>query len=94
MKRVVYVRPEGLSVPKEVYGAKLTPEQQKSLLEGKPTRVEGMTHPGEKKLVDALVQLDPLKKAFVFRDTTARQVPEQVIAQAHTPSVRRQGVRM
>ena len=94
MKRVVYVRPEGLSVPKEVYGAKLTPEQQKSLLEGRPTRVEGMTHPGEKKLVDALVQLDPLKKAFVFRDTTARQVPEQVIAQAQTPSVRRQGARM
>jgi hypothetical protein len=94
MKRVVYVRPEGLSVPKEVYGAKLTTEQQKSLLEGKPTRVEGMTHPGEKKLVDALVQLDPLKKAFVFRDTTARQVPEQVIAQAQTPPTRRQGVRM
>jgi hypothetical protein len=94
MKRVVYVRPEGLSVPKEVYGAKLTLEQQKSLLEGRPTRVEGMTHPGEKKLVDALVQLDPLKKAFVFRDTTARQVPEQVIAQAQTPSVRRQGVRI
>ena len=92
MKRVVYVRPEGLSVPKEVYGAKLSPEQQKSLLEGKPTRVEGMTHPGEKKLVDALVQLDPLKKAFVFRDTTPRQVPEQVIAQ--TPPTRRQGVRM
>jgi len=92
MKRVVYVRPEGLSVPKEVYGAKLTTEQQKSLLEGKPTRVEGMTHPGEKKLVDALVQLDPLKKAFVFRDTTARQVPEQVIVQ--TPPARRQGVRM
>jgi hypothetical protein len=94
MKRVVYVRPEGLSVPKEVYGAKLTTEQQKSLLEGKPTRVEGMTHPGEKKLVDALVQLDPLKKAFVFRDTTARQVPEQVIVQAQTPPTRRQGVRM
>jgi hypothetical protein len=94
MKRVVYVRPEGLSVPKEVYGAKLSPEQQKSLLEGKPTRVEGMTHPGEKKLVDALVQLDPLKKAFVFRDTTARQVPEQVIAQAQTPPARRQGMRM
>jgi hypothetical protein len=94
MKRVVYVRPEGISVPKEVYGAKLTTEQQKSLLEGKPTRVEGMTHPGEKKLVDALVQLDPLKKAFVFRDTTARQVPEQVIAQAQTPPTRRQGVRM
>jgi len=91
MKRVVYVRPEGLSVPKEVYGAKLTTEQQKSLLEGKPTRVEGMTHPGERKLVDALVQLDPLKKAFVFRDTTARQVPEQVIAQAQTPPTRRQG---
>jgi len=94
MKRVVYVRPEGLSVPKEVYGAKLSPEQQKSLLEGKPTRVEGMTHPGEKKLVDALVQLDPLKKAFVFRDTTARQVPEQVIAQAQNPPTRRQGARM
>jgi hypothetical protein len=94
MKRVVYVRPEGLSVPKEVYGAKLSPEQQQSLLEGKPTRVEGMTHPGEKKLVDALVQLDPLKKAFVFRDTTARQVPEQVIAQAQTPPTRRQGMRM
>lgn len=92
MKRVVYVRPEGLSVPKEVYGAKLSPEQQKSLLEGKPTRVEGMTHPGEKKLVDALVQLDPHRKAFVFRDTKARQVPEQVIAQ--TPPKRRQGVRM
>jgi hypothetical protein len=94
MKRVVYVRPEGLSVPKEVYGAKLTAEQQKSLLEGRPTRVEGMTHPGEKKLVDALVQLDPLKKAFVFRDTTARQVPEQVIAQVQNPPTRRQGVRM
>ena len=94
MKRVVYVRPEGLTVPKEVYGAKLSTEQQKSLLEGKPTRVEGMTHPGEKKLVDALVQLDPLKKAFVFRDTTARQVPEQVITQAQTPPTRRQGVRM
>jgi hypothetical protein len=92
MKRVVYVRPEGLSVPKEVYGAKLSPEQQKSLLEGKPTRIEGMTHPGEKKLVDALVQLDPLKKAFTFRDTTPRQVPEQVINQA--PPTRRQGVRM
>ena len=94
MKRVVYVRPEGLSVPKEVYGAKLSAEQQKSLLEGKPTRVEGMTHPGENKLVDALVQLDPLKKAFVFRDTTARQVPEQIIAQAQTPPARRQSVRM
>ena len=94
MKRVVYVRPEGLTVPKEVYGAKLTPEQQKSLLEGKPTRVEGMTHPGQQKLVDALVQLDPLRKAFVFRDTTPRQVPEQVITQAQTLPTRRQGVRM
>jgi len=94
MKRVVYVRPEGLTVPKEVYGAKLSPEQQKSLLEGKPTRVEGMTHPGQQKLVDALVQLDPLRKAFVFRDTTPRQVPEQVITQAQTPPTRRQGMRM
>lgn len=94
MKRVVYVRPEGLSVPKEVYGAKLSPEQQKSILEGKPTHVEGMTRPGEKQLVDALVQLDPLKRTIVFRDTKPRQVPEQVIAQAQTPPTRRQGVRM
>ena len=94
MKRVVYVRPEGLSVPEQVYGAKLSLEQQKSILEGKPTRVEGMTRPGEKQLVDALVQLDPLKRAIVFRDTKPRQVPEQVIAQAQTPPTRRQGVRM
>lgn len=94
MKRVVAVRPEGITLPKEVYGAKLSPEQHKSLLEGKPTRVEGMTRPGEKQLVDALVQLDPIKRAFVFRDTTPRQVPEQVITQAQTPPTRRQGMRM
>ena len=94
MKRVVAVRPEGITLPREVYGAKLSPEQHKLLLEGKPTRVEGMTRPGEKQLVDALVQLDPLKRAFVFRDTTPRPVPEQVIAQAQTSPTRRPGVRM
>jgi len=94
MRRVVAVRPEGISVPKEVYGVKLSPEQHKTLLEGKPARIEGMTHPGEKKLVDSLVQLDPLKRALVFRDTKSRQVPEHVITQAQTPPPRRQGVRM
>lgn len=91
MKRVVAVRPEGISVPKEVYGVKLSAEQQKSLLEGKPARIEGMTHPGAKQLVDALVQLDPLARKLVFRDTKPRQVPEQVVTQA---PARRQGVRM
>jgi hypothetical protein len=94
MKRVVYVRPEGISLPKEVYGARLSPAQQKSLLEGKPTRVEGMSRPGEKQLVDALVQLDPLKKAFTFRDTTPRQAPEQVVIPDQTPPARRLGARM
>jgi len=91
MKRVVAVRPEGISVPKEVYGVKLSAEQQKSLLEGKPARIEGMTHPGAKQLVDALVQLDPLARKLVFRDTKPRQVPEQVVTQAPE---RRQGVRL
>jgi hypothetical protein len=87
MKRVVYVRPEGIQLPQEVYGARLSPAQQQSLREGRPTRVEGMTHPGDKQLVDALVQLDPLKKAFTFRDTMLRH--EQVIGPSPTLAARR-----
>lgn len=93
MKRVVAVRPEGISVPKEVYGVKLSAEQQKSLLEGKPARIEGMTHPGAKQLVDALVQLDPLARKLVFRDTKPCPEQGQKITQVQEPT-RRRGVRV
>ena len=92
MKRVVAVRPEGITLPQEVYGVKLSPEQQKSLLEGKPARIEGMTQPGAKQLVDALVQLDPLARKLVFRDTHPRLAPEQL--QTQVPPPRRPGVRV
>jgi hypothetical protein len=92
MKRVVAVRPEGITLPQEVYGVKLSPEQQKSLLEGKPARIEGMTQPGAKQLVDALVQLDPLARKLVFRDTRPRLAPEQL--QTQVPPPRRPGVRL
>jgi hypothetical protein len=93
MKRVVAVRSEGLSVPQEVYGVKLSPEQRKSILEGKPARIEGMTHPGEKRLVDAMVHLDPLARKLVFRDTRPRQEQEQKVTQVQEPT-RRRGVRL
>jgi hypothetical protein len=93
MKRVVAVRPEGLSVPQQVYGVTLSPEQRKSILEGKPARIEGMTHPGEKRLVDALVHLDPLARKLVFRDTRARPEQEQKITPVQEPT-RRHGVRL
>ena len=93
MKRVVAVRPEGINVPKEVYGVKLSPDQNKLLLEGRPARIEGMTHPGAKQLVDAVVQLDPLARKLVFRDTWPRPAQEQTITPVQEPPIRRQGVR-
>lgn len=93
MKRVVAVRPEGLSVPQEVYGVKLSLEQRKAILEGRPARVEGMTHPGEKRLVDAMVYLDPLARKLVFRDTRPRPEQEQKVTSVQEPT-RRRGVRL
>jgi len=93
MKRVVAVRPEGLNVPEMVYGVKLSPDQHKLLLEGKSARIEGMTHPKEKQLVDASVHLDPLARKLVFRDTHLRVTQEQTQTPAQQPP-RRQGVRM
>jgi hypothetical protein len=90
MKRVVAVPREGISVPREVHGVKLSAEQTKQLLEGRPTRIQGMTN-SKQQLVDATVQLDPLARKLTFRDSQPRVAQEQTQSQVQQPA-RRRGV--
>jgi len=90
MKRVVAVRPAGITLPQEVHGVQLSPEQRKLLLEGRPTRIEGMTN-SKQQLVDATVQLDPLARKLTFRDSQPRAAQEQTQSQVQQPA-RRRGV--
>lgn len=90
MKRVVAVPRDGISVPQEVHGVKLSPEQTKQLLEGRPTRIQGMTN-SKQQLVDATVQLDPLARKLTFRDSQPRVAQEQAQSQVQQPA-RRRGV--
>ncbi|WP_223654499.1 DUF4099 domain-containing protein [Hymenobacter psoromatis] len=90
MKRVVAVPREGISVPREVHGVKLSAEQSKQLLEGRPTRIQGMTN-SKQQLVDATVQLDPLARKLTFRDSQPRVAQEQTQSQVQQPA-RRRGV--
>ncbi|AMJ64004.1 hypothetical protein AXW84_00115 (plasmid) [Hymenobacter sp. PAMC 26628] len=94
MKRVVAVRRDGITVPQEVHGVKLSAEQAKQLLEGRPTRIEGMTN-SKQQLVDATVQLDPLARKLTFRDSQPRAAQEQNQNQNYTQEpARRRGVRL
>lgn len=76
MNRVVAVRREGIELPKEVLGVKLSPQQNKQLLDGYPTRVEGMTN-AKNQVFDAVVQLDPIKRQLTFRDAQPQQKQEE-----------------
>jgi hypothetical protein len=78
MNRVVAVRPEAmaLNIPKEVLGVKLDPEVSRQLLEGKATKLVGMTN-SKQQVFDATVQLDPVKRQLTFREVQPHQV-EQV----------------
>ncbi|WP_324680167.1 topoisomerase C-terminal repeat-containing protein [Hymenobacter sp. GOD-10R] len=67
MNRVVAVRREGVTVPKELLGVTLSPEERKSIQEGRPTKVQGMTNT-KNQLFDAIVQLDPIKRSVSFND--------------------------
>lgn len=90
MKRVVAVPREGISVPREVHGVKLSAEQSQQLLEGRPTRIQGMTN-SKQQVVDATVQLDPLARKLTFRDSQPRVAQEQTHSQVQQP-IRRRGV--
>ncbi|MBO3272984.1 DUF3945 domain-containing protein [Hymenobacter defluvii] len=67
MNRVVAVRKEGIAIPKEVLGVSLNPQQNKALLEGRPTKMEAMRN-DKGQLFDAMVVLDPVKRQLTFRD--------------------------
>ena len=88
MNRVVAVRREGIALPKVLLGVTLSAAQHQSLVEGRPTRVEGMTNT-KKQLFDALVQLDPIKRQLHFRQVTPH-VPkiDQQVAVTSRPRVR------
>lgn len=66
MNRVVAVRRDGITLPKELLGVALSVAQHQSLLEGRPTRVEAMTN-SKSQLFDAFVHLDPVKRQLHFR---------------------------
>ncbi|WP_324680861.1 topoisomerase C-terminal repeat-containing protein [Hymenobacter sp. GOD-10R] len=90
MNRVVAVRREGMILPKEVLGIKLTSEQQKLLLEGQPTKVEGMTN-SKNQLFDATVQIDPVKRQLNFRDVTphvAKEIKQEAKQEAPRSRIR------
>ncbi|WP_188816220.1 DUF4099 domain-containing protein [Hymenobacter cavernae] len=92
MNRVVAVRREGIVVPKQLMGVTLEPAQQKLLLEGKPTKIEGMLNT-KQQLFDAVVQLDPVKRQLTFREATphaAKEIKKEVKqeAPASRPRVR------
>jgi hypothetical protein len=87
MKRVVAVRPEGITLPKQVYGVTLSAEQSKLLLEGRPAHIEGMRHQNQQP-VNALVQLDPIHRKLVFRDAKPLLMQEQTLPPARRASVR------
>lgn len=77
MNRVVAVRPEAmaLNIPKEVLGVKLDPEISRQLLEGKATKLVGMTN-SKQQMFDATVQLDPVKRQLTFREVQPHQMEQ------------------
>lgn len=89
MNRVVAVRREGITLPQQVLGVTLSAAQHQSLLEGHPTRIEGMTNP-KQQLFDALVHLDPIKRQLHFRQVT----PHVPHVEAREPLASRPRVRM
>ncbi|MCY7359744.1 MAG: DUF3945 domain-containing protein, partial [Rudanella sp.] len=72
------MRQDRVHIPHTMHGVKLTPEQQESIREGKPTRIEGMIGPKDGKPFDAYVQASPAIRRFKFRRIPEQQLKEEL----------------
>ncbi|QIL78323.1 DUF3945 domain-containing protein [Hymenobacter sp. HDW8] len=87
MNRVVAVRREGIALPKEILGVPLNPQQNKELLEGRPTQMEALTN-RKGQLFDATVVLDPVKRTLTFRDVQPHVAQRQQATVEQSPASR------
>jgi len=76
MNRVVAVRKEGITLPKELLGVTLNPQQNKELLEGHPTKIDALRN-SKGQLFDATVTLDPVKRQLTFRNAEPHVAQQQ-----------------